>query len=230
MRRSHLLFLFCLSTALTAAADPGLTALGAVKLLPKGVAGQLALVEGYGGSPLPERWHLVAYDAKEEHGVHEYVVAGGELVASRALSQFAEELKPDDVIGAAAIKVDCDKVVKLAQQFATANKQTVASFNYELRKEGEGAAPLWHVTCVNDKGDLVGTLVVTATKGAVVTHEGFTTEPASVIAANAPPPVQTQQEPKPRAQPRPPRERVPVATPLPADDGRRNIFHRLFGG
>ena len=69
---------------------------------------------------------------------------------------------------------------------------TVAAMQYELKKEGAAAVPLWNVTCLDEAGKELGHLVVSAGKGTVVSHEGFAAEP--------PPPV-------------PP---VPVATPIPA--------------
>src|SRR6186713_1211708 len=71
------------------------TALQAIKLLPKGQAKYLARIEARDGIPAPERWHLLTHDVNEENGLHEYVVAGGKVVASRAISQFAETLKSE---------------------------------------------------------------------------------------------------------------------------------------
>src|SRR5476651_2049546 len=104
------------------------------------------------GKPAPERWHILVNDPKDENGLHEYVVAGGEVVASRNLSQFAESLKPTDVMGTSGLKIDSDKVAALAQQYAAANNVTVASLNYALKKEGAEAAPLWNVTCLDETG------------------------------------------------------------------------------
>src|SRR5215210_7382472 len=74
------------------------TALGALKALPKGEARRVARIQAFEGTPTPERWHILVHDPDSENGLHEYVVAGGEVVASREISQFAEELKPEDVI------------------------------------------------------------------------------------------------------------------------------------
>ena len=98
-------FQLLLSMALCCAASAALsetgenTALGAIKLLPKGAAAKIALLEAREAKPAPDRWHILIHDPKEENGVHEYVVAGGEVVASRSLSQFAESLSAEDVFG-----------------------------------------------------------------------------------------------------------------------------------
>src|SRR6476620_4896310 len=78
------------------------TAFDALKLLPKGVGKNLARIEAREGTPGPERWHILVHDAQSENGLREFVVADGKLVADRTLSQFAEKLTDDDVIGAEA--------------------------------------------------------------------------------------------------------------------------------
>ena len=162
-----------------AAADPAASALNAIKQLPKGEAKKIARIEARDGTPFPERWHILVNDPKDENGVHEYVVSGGEVVASRNISQFAESLKPTDVIGTSNVRVDSDKLADLAQQYAEANKVTIASLNYTLNKEGADATPLWSVTCLDESGKEIGRIVVSAGKGTVISHDGFTTEPGN---------------------------------------------------
>jgi len=161
------------------AAPAGITAMQAVKLLPKDVPPRLARIAGFEGGPVPERWHILVHDTREENGLHEYVVANGEIVASRAVSQFAEELKSDDIIGADAVKIDSDRAASIALQYAEANKLRMVSCNYELKKDGEGAVPLWRITCLDAKGEELGQIQLTATRGNVVRHEGFPVEPSS---------------------------------------------------
>jgi hypothetical protein len=154
-----------------------LTALQAVKLLPKDAWPRLARVEAFEGAPVPERWHILVHDTREENGLHEYVIANGEVVASRAVSQFAEELKADDIIGSEAVKFDSDRAAYLAEAYADANKKEFASYNYELKRDVDGATPVWKVTCVDAKGDEVGKILISATKGTVVKRDGFPVEP-----------------------------------------------------
>src|SRR5947209_885488 len=99
-----------------------MTALDALKLLPKEQVKNLALIEARDGTPNPDRWYLLVQDPSEENGFREYVVEGRQVVADRTLSQFAEKLAPEDVIRAESVKIDSDRVVKLAQQFAKASK------------------------------------------------------------------------------------------------------------
>lgn len=189
------------------------SALGALKLLPRGEARRLARIVARDGTPLPERWHFIVHDPKAETGVREYVVAAGELVASREVSQFVESLRTEDEFGGDALKVDSDRAAKLAQQYALVNEKPVVAMHYELKKTGAAAVPLWTVTCLDDAGKEIGYIVISAGKGNVVSHEGFPIDP--------PPPVTTPvPEEKPRlpviasgVKPTPtPR---PVPTPIP---------------
>lgn len=159
------------------------TALDAVKELPKEQAGRIARIEARDGTPGPERWYILTQDPAAENGVHEFVVSNGEIVASRSVSQFAESLTADDMLGAEPVKIDSDKVAKVAKAYAEANGAVVASMNYELKKDGTDAAPTWTISCMDEKGNKVGAVIVTAGKGNVVSHEGFTLEPEATTEA-----------------------------------------------
>ena len=240
MRLSFPASLFLLFTCahLRAETEPASSALAALRLLPRGEAKRLARIEARDGTPVPERWYFIVHDPKAETGVHEYVVAGGEIVASRDVSQFAESLRPEDVVGGDALKVNSDRAAKLAQQYALANNMTVTSMQYELKKEGAVAVPLWSVTCLGEDGKELGRLVVSAGKGTVVSHDGFTAEPPPPVppppVAVTPTPVERLRQPAaaaiaPKATPIPVAIAIPVeaaATPVPKKPG---LIDRLFG-
>ncbi len=189
------------------------SALGAMRLLPRGEAKRLARIVARDGTPVPERWHFIVHDPKAETGVHEYVVAKGEIVASREVSQFAESLRAEDVFGGEVLKINSDRAAKVAQQYALANNLTVAVMNYELKKDGAAAAPLWYVTCLDDDGKEIGHLVVSAGKGSVVSHDGFAIEPPPPL----PPPPPAPATPTPEEKLRRPASDLlgPKATPMP---------------
>jgi len=157
------------------------TALDAVKELPKEQLARIARIEAREGTPEPERWYILTQDPAADTGVHEFVVSNGEIVASRAVSQFAESLKEDEVVGAEPLKIDSDKAAKLARAYAEANGAVITNMNYELKKDGPDAVPAWTVWCLDDKGNKLGEVVVTAEKGNVVSHEGFTREPEPAV-------------------------------------------------
>jgi len=160
-------------------AAESVTALGALRLLPKGQARNLARIEGIEGTPAPERWHILVHDKESENGVREYVIAGGAVVASRTVSQFAPSLTEGDVIPAESIKFDSSRAAQLAQDYAIANNMMLASINYRLCKQGTDAAALWRLVCVDEEGKELGVLVVTAEKGNVISHDGFSFTPSN---------------------------------------------------
>ncbi len=200
------------ATALRLATAHGETALDAVKELPKDQAARIARIEGRDGAPAPDRWYILTQDPAADNGLHEFVVSKGEVVASRALSQFAESLTAQDMLGAAPVKIDSDQAAKLAHDYAEKNGAAVAAVNYELKKDGPDAAPEWTISCLDEKGNKVGEVVVTAAKGDVVSHQGFALDPE---------PADTP-EPTPRRKPHfetyaKPEVAVPAAGASPAD-------------
>jgi hypothetical protein len=240
------LFLLLLHGApLRADNEPASSALGAMKLLPRGEAKRLARIEARDGTPVPERWHFIVHDPKSSTGVHEYVIASSEIVASREISQFVENLRPDDVFGGDALKINSDRVAKLAQQYAHANNLVVTTMNYELKKQGAAAAALWTVTCLDENGQELGRLVVSAGKGNVISHPGFTAEPPPPVAPVATPTLaEKMKQPTeavltPKATPMPVMVAEPVNTPPPATpvpkkpglfDRMGNSIQKVFTG
>lgn len=174
-RTAYALFFTFLPFLTFAGENP--SALKALKAVPKEEVKKLARIEAQGGTPVPERWHFLVHSPESASGLKEYVVASGELVSAREISQFAESLTEDDIIGDNALKVDSDKLVALAKKYAAANEAPVATINYQLIRIGEEAQPIWRVNCLDEAGSVSGTLVVTASKGTVVSHEGFAVEP-----------------------------------------------------
>jgi hypothetical protein len=130
-----------------------LTALTALKLLPAGAAARVARIEGRDGDPAPERWHILVHEPAAPHGLREYVVADGAVVADREISQFAETLSAADVIGASAVQIDSDKAARELQQLASKNSVPVHAINYALQKGAAGKAPVWNVSAVDEKGE-----------------------------------------------------------------------------
>ncbi len=180
MRYLCLLILSLLPLTATAAEKKAenVTALGALDMLPKEELKRLVRIDAFDGNPLPDRWHILVHDPNTRTGVREYVVAGGELVTSRAVSQFAESLKETDIIGSEGLKVDADGLAELARDFATANEIPITSVSYHLYKSpAESAEPVWRVNCLNAEGKAIGELVVTATNGSVMSHVGFPLRP-----------------------------------------------------
>lgn len=164
--------LVAMSLSTLSAADPS-TALGALELLPKAQAKNLARIEAHDGTPAPERWHFLVHDKESETGLREFVIAGGEIVASRIISQFAESLTANDVVGIDGLQCDSDRVAQLAQDYALVNNVTPASINYQLKKDGADGTPVWRVTCLDEAGKELGSLLLAAGKGNVISHEGF---------------------------------------------------------
>jgi hypothetical protein len=207
--------LFLLFTSAAFAQADG-SALAALKLLPKDAAKRLARIEARDGAPVPERWHLLVYDAGTERGVREFVVAGGKVVAVRMLSQFADTLKPADVIGGDSVKLDSEQIARWAALFVTANGGQIGSMNFELQRDSALNVPVWTATVLDPAGDQIGAITVNALNGGILTADGFEkSPPPELLISPIVPPVAS----------RPAKARVapPAAKPKPS------LVRRIFG-
>ena len=229
------IFLASLSMLLIAApVASAVSALNALRVLLPEQAKNVALITAREGTPEPDRWHIIVYDPDSESGLREYVIAGDRRVASRPVSQFVEKVSAADVLGPGAIKVDSDRLVKTALQYGVANNKTIAALHFDLRKGATDGAPVWTVICTDISGGEMGRLLVSATRGEVLSHPGFTAEPASEAPerlasapAATPAPARTESDPAPRktAAPKTAATPLPVATPKP-----QPFLRKLFGG
>lgn len=217
-------FLFLAFVSVAVAQGDG-SALGALKSIPQGAAKRLARIEGRDAVAVPERWYFIVHDPALPRGMREFVVAGGKVVASRELSQFAETVSATDVVGSDAVKLDSDRVARLATLFAGANGGKVGSVNFELSRDVVANAPVWRATVLDPVGDQLGVVTVHALKGELLSHDGFENEPSAEL-LNAVLPAQgasSRTATGGRAQPTVTRVARPSPTPKP------NLIKRLFG-
>jgi hypothetical protein len=215
---------------LAATAASATTALNALRVLLPEQAQNVALITAREGTPEPERWHVIVFDPSSESGLREYVIAGNRRVASRPISQFIEKLSAADVLGPTAIKVDSDRVVKTALQYGVANSKTIAALHFDLRKGATDGMPIWTVICTDMAGTETGRLLISATKGEVISHPGFAlTPPQEAVAERAPAtPAPERVESNPST--KKPAAPMKTATPLPLATPKPPLFRRLFGG
>ena len=200
------------------------SAFGALKLIPRDKAKNVARIEARDVTATPTRWYILVHDPKDENGLHEYVVAQGVPVASRNISQFADALTPTDVFGNESLKFDSDKAAKIAKQYGEVNGLTIATMNFELKRDAAGEAPAWNITCLDDQGKEIGHIHVTASKGEVVSHEGFAVEPPPPTPA----PEKPRTEPVPRTVRADPKPAV-VAAATPEPTKKPGFFNRVGG-
>ncbi len=145
----------------------------ALKLLPKEADSRLALVEGRDGAPNPSRWHFVVYDPESQNGLREYVVSGGEVSAIRELSQFADHVSPEAIVGGQVIKVDSNELALMARERAVASGREVASFNYDFSKDPDTGSGIWRIACLDKSGAQIGRLTVDSMTGKTLSENGF---------------------------------------------------------
>jgi hypothetical protein len=174
---SRILTVLIVAPAICASAADQISALAASQALTKYQQHAIARLSARAGKPSPEMWTIVVYDSKAPKGLRELTVSSSTIVSSRTKSDIALKLTKADVIGLEGLRIDSDQVAELTASYASANQLAPAAFDYDLRKEGEDAAPLWTVNAFDQTGNRLGTVVVAANSGAIVSHEGFTQAP-----------------------------------------------------
>jgi hypothetical protein len=164
---------------------PDTTAIGALALLPKDFASQVARIEGPDGRPFPERWYVLVHDSSLPRGLREFVFSEGKLFANRGLSQFADTVSAEETFPATQVKVNSDEAAGIAAQFALLNGQQLGGVRYELAKSPAPPVPAWRLTCTAADGQALGTIVLHATKGTLLSYQGFEKSPLQVDVAAA---------------------------------------------
>jgi hypothetical protein len=225
----RLAFFFTLAIPGAAQAAEPLTAVEACKALPKAQHKAIARIAGRGGKPLPDSWIIVVHDPIAQNGLKEYTVTAGTVVATRGISDLAQRLTPGDVIGLDGIKFDATQVAELAASYADANQLTPAWLNYELKKEGEEAAPLWKITAVDSAGMSIGDLVVTANTGALITQNGFAKVPALKDLAAVAEAEPADEDPEEKPQKGSTRSSTKGSNSSTSSKKRPDTFHRIGG-
>lgn len=172
--RSTLLFL-ALTTAALAAEPPN--GLKAAKAIPKTLSKSFAGLSARGGAPVPEKWLVLVHDAKSASGVREFTVAGGVVVSTKEGSDYVPVISSENRIDLARVRVDSDLASELVAAYAASNNSVPAAFDFDLRQSGEGASPLWTIAALDVSGAKLGTVIIAADTGAVISHDGFATEP-----------------------------------------------------
>lgn len=169
------LLLLALTTA-AFAAEPA-NGLQAAKAIPKTMAKSFAGLSARGGAPVPEKWLVLVNDPKAASGAREFTVASGVVVSTKEGSDYAPVIGPENRIDSAKVRVDSDLASELVAAYAATNNSVPAAFDFDLRQSGEGASPLWTIAALDVSGAKLGTVVIAADSGAVISHEGFANEP-----------------------------------------------------
>jgi hypothetical protein len=170
------LLLLALTTA-ALAAEPA-NGLKAAKAIPKTMSKSFAGLSARGGAPVPEKWLVLVHDSKAPSGVREFTVTGGVVVSTKEGSDYAPAIAAENRIDSTKVRVDSDLASELVAAYAASNNSVPAAFDFDLRQNGEGASPLWTVAALDVSGARLGTVVIAANTGAVISHDGFANEPS----------------------------------------------------
>jgi hypothetical protein len=79
------------------------------------------------------------------------------------------------------VKINSAEAAGIAAQFTLHNGKLLGSIRYELLKVD--AVPVWRLTCAAQDGNPLGTIVLHATNGTVISFDGFASCPQAIAAA-----------------------------------------------
>jgi hypothetical protein len=240
---SRLLTFLIVASAVCGSAADQISALAATQALSKTQQQSIARLSARAGKPSPESWTIVIHDPKTPKGVREFTVSSGAIISSKTKSNLALKLVKSDVIGLDGLRIDSDQVAELTASYASVNRLVPAAFDYDLRKEGSDAAPLWTVVAYDEAGTRLGTIVVAANSGAIISHEGFAQTPeqrdlTNEVASNQPakeeatePPSDSNSSGKPAAKTSSPKKEA-ASTSSSSESSERHrpgTFRRVGG-
>lgn len=164
------------------APDPG-GALEAMMAVPPKYSQGFLLVKGNDGQIQPKTWMIYAKDDDPDSGplapsrVQTFKVVKGEAVAQGPSLNLIEDLRMAQAFSAPDIQVDSNSAFLTAESYAAANGRAIGSVNYTLSRSNGSDTALWTLDCFDIENKPIGTLVISATDGSVISSKGMPKTP-----------------------------------------------------
>lgn len=108
------------------------------------------------GRPQPLYWEFTLLEPAAQRGRRILRAGGGQVFYDRTPGGLPGSRGMTPVLELRRLKVDSERVFKIAEGEARKNRISFNHANYELRSLRPDTAPLWTVTMVDDRGDVVG--------------------------------------------------------------------------
>lgn len=131
-----------------------------------GILGRVIEVQGTSGIPQPEVWKIVIDDPSARAGVRELQVAGKRVKSERTPTRgYSGAPAPMDFN---RLNLDSEGAFSIANEEATKARVGFDSASYALRAGEGGAAPRWKLELLDQGGREVGSLLIAADTGTVI--------------------------------------------------------------
>ena len=125
-------------------------------------------VKGRNGAPQPEKWVVVLDDPIARGGVREIEVANRRIVSERTPVKTYSGSSEGIVMNFQKLNLDSDGAFTLAEQQARNARIGFHAVDYVLRCEESNAAPTWVLQLLDEKQRNIGSIVISADNGAVL--------------------------------------------------------------
>ena len=163
-----------LASALPAAAQQtAKTAMATFAKLRPGVANQVTQVAGVRGQDQPMAWQIVTRDPEYRGALREHVVQCSGIVLERVLPPSDRNAAPHATFAQRAVKVDSKMAFAAADKAAKKALVGFDSINYQLRAKELSNEPVWSVNLIDQFGQTVGNLIVSASTGTVLSRTWY---------------------------------------------------------
>lgn len=148
-------------------------AVAAMLAVPEKYAGSILEISGTGGAPNPKEWVLLAWNAENPGTLRKLVVSGDQLVSDTPSLSIYQAERKEVAIVLSSLGIDSGGVWKIAQAYASANKMTLGTIDFQLTGHANDVPPLWIAVCRDPSGKILGKLVILASTGGVQKSSGF---------------------------------------------------------
>ena len=143
-------------------------------------------VKGRNGTPQPEKWVIVLDDPLARGGVREIEIANRRIVSERTPVKTYSGSSEGIAMNFPKLNLDSDGAFTIAEAQAKSAKIGFFGADYVLRCDDSATAPIWIVHLLDAKQRSLGSIVISADNGAIVSTDfgkpsfGFRGAPAQV--------------------------------------------------
>jgi len=160
-----------LTPAIALSQESGNSAIEALQAIPDDYKDAVVKLEGSNASPNPARWNALAYEDEVGDAPRNIVISGGEVISNSLSAKVGSMLAHQTPITLGNVLVDSNIAFEIAAKICAGRGLTLASANMTLTQPGEGASPMWEISCRDQSGKGIGRVSVSAQDGAVVSEK-----------------------------------------------------------
>jgi hypothetical protein len=171
MKTKTILLVAIVSATNALAQEAGNTALAALQAVPGEYQDSVVKLSCTAASPNPAQWHALAYDGEIGDAPRNIVISAGEVVSDSLSAKIGTMLAHQTGITLGNVMVDSPIAFEVAAAQCQAKGHEMAAADMVLTQPGEGATPVWAITCIDSSGKKIGQVSLSASDGAILSEK-----------------------------------------------------------